>query len=87
MCDVTKPRTLRLVQIAELFGVTKQRAYQIATEDSFPAPVGEDARGRVWSRNEVQTWAKRWRREKLVRRDDFWIAHAAVVPRLSAKDG
>jgi predicted DNA-binding transcriptional regulator AlpA len=59
-----KPKTLRLVEIAEILGVTKQRAHQIADEKGFPKPLGEDVRGRVWSRYEVQTWAKRWRKEK-----------------------
>jgi predicted DNA-binding transcriptional regulator AlpA len=57
-------RTVRLVEIAELLGVTKQRAHQIAEEKGFPAPRIEDARGRAWSRYEVQAWAKRWRGEK-----------------------
>jgi hypothetical protein len=33
-------------------------------KSSFPAPLAEDARGRVWSRHEVQAWARRWRGEK-----------------------
>lgn len=49
--------TIRLVEIAELLGVTKQRAHQIAEEDDFPVPVAEDGRGRLWSRREVQAWA------------------------------
>jgi hypothetical protein len=44
-----KQRTVRLVEIAELLGVTKQRAHQIAEEKGFPAPLAEAARGRVWS--------------------------------------
>jgi hypothetical protein len=44
--------------------VTKQRPHQIAEENGFPAPLAKDARGRVWSRYEVQAWAKVWRREK-----------------------
>jgi hypothetical protein len=55
---------IRLVEIAELLGVTKQRAHQIAGEKGFPTPLAENARGRVWSRYQVQAWAKRWRREK-----------------------
>jgi hypothetical protein len=51
---MTSPR-VRLVEIAELLGVTKQRAHQIAEEKGFPSPLGEDVRGRVWSRYEVQT--------------------------------
>jgi hypothetical protein len=61
---MTKPRAVRLVEIAELLGVTKQRAHQIAEAKGFPAPLAEDARGRVWSRFEVQAGAKRWRGEK-----------------------
>jgi hypothetical protein len=47
-------RTVQLVEIAELLGVSKQRAHQIAEEKGFPAPLAEDARGRLWSRYEVQ---------------------------------
>jgi hypothetical protein len=57
-------RTVRLVEIAELLGVTKQRAHQIAGEPGFPAPLAEDGQGRVGSRDEMQAWAKRWRGEK-----------------------
>jgi predicted DNA-binding transcriptional regulator AlpA len=55
---------VRAVEIAELLGVSKQRAHQIADEDGFPAPVAEDVRGPLWDRREVAAWAKRWRREK-----------------------
>jgi predicted DNA-binding transcriptional regulator AlpA len=57
-------KTVRLIDIAELLGVGKQRAHQLAAEDGFPAPVAEDGRGRLWDRREVQVWAKAWRREK-----------------------
>jgi hypothetical protein len=36
-------RTIRLVEIADLLSVTKQRAHQIAEEKGFPAPLAEDA--------------------------------------------
>jgi hypothetical protein len=55
---------VRAVEIAEPLGVSKQRAHQIAEEPGFPALVAEDARSRLWSRWEVQGWAKRWRTEK-----------------------
>jgi hypothetical protein len=55
---------IRLVEIAELLGVTKQRVHQIADEEGFPVPVAEDGRGRLWERRQVQAWAKTWRREK-----------------------
>jgi predicted DNA-binding transcriptional regulator AlpA len=60
----SRSKTVRLIEIAELLSVTKQRAHQIAEEKGFPAPLAENARGRVWSRYEVQAWAKRWRGEK-----------------------
>jgi predicted DNA-binding transcriptional regulator AlpA len=55
---------IRLMEIAVILGVSKQRAHQIADEPGFPAPLAEDARGRVWSRYEVQAWSKHWRAEK-----------------------
>ena len=56
--------TVRVVEIAELLGVSKQRAHQIADKDGFPTPVAEDGRGRMWDQREVMAWAKTWRREK-----------------------
>jgi predicted DNA-binding transcriptional regulator AlpA len=56
--------SVRIVEIAELLGVSKQRAHQLADEPGFPAPAAEDARGRVWNRWEVPAWVKRWRGEK-----------------------
>jgi hypothetical protein len=47
-------RTLRPIEIAELLGVTKQRAHQIAQKD-FPMPLAEDARGRVWGRSRCRS--------------------------------
>jgi predicted DNA-binding transcriptional regulator AlpA len=58
------PRTVRIVEIADLLGVTKQRVHQIADEEGFPPPVGEDGRRRLWNRREVQAWAKRWHSAK-----------------------
>ena len=59
-----RSKTVRIIEIAELLGVTKQRAHQVADENGFPAPVAEDLRGRLWDRREVTAWAKVWRREK-----------------------
>jgi hypothetical protein len=58
------PVTVRLVQIVELLRVSKQRAHQLPGESGFPAPVAEDARGRLWGGREVKAWARGWRREK-----------------------
>jgi hypothetical protein len=48
----SKPRTVRLVEIAELLSVSKQRAHQLAEENDVPAPISRDRRGRLWDRRE-----------------------------------
>jgi predicted DNA-binding transcriptional regulator AlpA len=62
---VTRPSSngVRVIEIAELLGVSKQCAHQITDEPGFPARVGEDGLGRLWDRREVAAWAKVWRRE------------------------
>ena len=60
----SKPRTVRIIEIADLLGMSKQRVHQIADGEGFPAPVAEDGQGRLWDRREVTARAKRWRREK-----------------------
>jgi hypothetical protein len=55
---------IRITEIAELLGVSKQRAHQIVGEPRFLEPVDEDVRGRLWDRREVTAWAKGWRKEK-----------------------
>jgi hypothetical protein len=63
--SIVRPSRMKHVRlVAELFGVSKQRAHQIAADDDFPEPVAEDARGRLWDRREVAGWAQVWRREK-----------------------
>jgi hypothetical protein len=39
----SRSKTVRLVEIAELLGVTKRRAHQIAEGEGFPIPLAEDA--------------------------------------------
>ena len=58
---MTRRKLLRVVEIAELLGVSKQRPHQIADDPGFPDPVVEDGRGRLWDRREVARWAKHWR--------------------------
>jgi hypothetical protein len=62
--SVTKGVTIRLVEIADLLGVSKQSAHQIAGDSSSPAPVAEDHRGRMWDRREVTAQAKTCRAAK-----------------------
>ena len=46
------------LEIAELPGVSKHRAHQLADELGFPAPVERAGPGRLWSKREVAAWAK-----------------------------
>lgn len=59
-----RSKTLRIIEIAELLGVTHQRASKIADQAGFPAPVGREGQSRLWDRREVVAWAREWRREK-----------------------
>ena len=52
--SIVRPSRMKHVRlVAELFGVSKQRAHQLAGKEGFPAPVGEDGRARLWDRREV----------------------------------
>jgi hypothetical protein len=51
---MTRSATVRLVEIAELLGVSKQRDHQFAGEPGFPGPIGQDNVGRLWDRREVE---------------------------------
>jgi predicted DNA-binding transcriptional regulator AlpA len=57
-------KTIRLIEIAEILGVTHQRTSVIVRQPAFPAPVGREGQSRVWDRRKVTAWAKVWRREK-----------------------
>ena len=47
-------------EIADLFGVTRQRVGQLArTDPTFPDPVAEMAAGRIWERKLVEKWETR----------------------------
>ena len=47
-----------LSDVAELLGVSKMTASRYAQRDDFPK-AAELARGRVWSRVQVERWAKK----------------------------
>ena len=50
---------LGISEIAEILGVTRQRAGQIIqTYDDFPAPAAELSIGRVWYRTDIEQWDK-----------------------------
>lgn len=43
-------------EIADMFGVSRQRVYQLSTREDFPEPVAVLSRGRVWERADVRFW-------------------------------
>jgi hypothetical protein len=43
---VANPRIVRIVEIAELLGVSKQRASKIVDEPGFPTPIGREGPSR-----------------------------------------
>lgn len=45
-----------LHEVAELLGVSRQRADQLARQVGFPKPVAELRGGRVWKRAEIDKW-------------------------------
>lgn len=55
---VTLREVLRLVEIAYLLGVTKQRADQLRRRPDFPAPVDRYSRGDLWAASDVSRWAR-----------------------------
>jgi len=47
-------------EIAELLGISRQRVNALArTHDDFPRPVAELTAGRIWSKQDIDAWAKR----------------------------
>jgi len=53
------PILVRLVDVAQLLGISKQRAHQLAQREDFPSPVEASVPGRLWRRRDVITWAQR----------------------------
>ena len=54
--------TVRIIEIAELVGVSHQQANKIADAPGFPSPVRTRGIEPVVGSATVQTWAKVWRR-------------------------
>jgi predicted DNA-binding transcriptional regulator AlpA len=46
------------VEIASMLGVSRQRVDKLSRTDSFPEPVAVLAVGRIWRRQDVETWAR-----------------------------
>lgn len=45
-----------LHEVAEILGVSRQRADQLARERDFPKPVAEIRAGRIWRESDIEKW-------------------------------
>ncbi len=50
---------MRIVDIAEFLGVSKQRAHQLVQSPGFPEPWTSTDLGRLWRRRNIEVWAQR----------------------------
>lgn len=57
------PDVVGLNEVAELAGVTRQRANRIVKNQSFPQAVLELAAGKLWWKPAVQHWIDNWDRK------------------------
>lgn len=64
--ELASPAPLDLVgiaEIAEMAGVTRQRAHQLSERPDFPQPVAEPRSGKVFTLGSVQRWLAGWERK------------------------
>ena len=45
-------------ELAEMLGVSRQRARTLTERDDFPAPIAQMRRGPIWRIEDIETWAK-----------------------------
>jgi predicted DNA-binding transcriptional regulator AlpA len=62
--DRSRSKTVHVIDIADLLGVSHQRASKIVDAQDFPRPIDRQGQSRLWDRREATAWAKRWRREE-----------------------
>ena len=63
--DVSRPlRLVGIYEIAQMLGVTRQRAHALADRDDFPRPALRLHMGRVWRTAEVERWIAKQRPPK-----------------------
>ncbi len=49
-----------VAEIADMFGVTRQRVHAIMkTHSDFPFPVAELSAGHIWLREDVEKWRRK----------------------------
>ncbi|MFN8234439.1 MAG: hypothetical protein U0V56_13570, partial [Actinomycetota bacterium] len=58
------PRLAGVAEAAEIMGWDKRRVVTYIDRGSFPEPVTTLASGRVWLREDVEAYARRWRERR-----------------------
>ncbi len=56
------PPLIGITEVADLLGVSKQRAWELSKTPDFPHPYVELAAGPVWNRHAVARFEERWPR-------------------------
>jgi len=62
------PALVGVAEAAAVMGWDKRRVVTYLDRGSFPAPVATLASGRVWRRDDVEAFARSWRRKQDRRR-------------------
>jgi hypothetical protein len=62
LSESTFPELLGIGEIAELLGVSRQRASTLQTSAAFPAPVARLKSGPIWTEPSVRNFAATWER-------------------------
>jgi hypothetical protein len=57
------PAVLGIAELAEILGVSRQRASQVARINAFPKPYAELASGPVWFSTNVERFVQEWERK------------------------
>jgi len=58
------PTLVGVAEAAAVMGWDKRRVVTYLDRGSFPAPVATLASGRVWRRDDVESFARSWRRKQ-----------------------
>lgn len=58
------PELVGVSEIADILGVSRQRAHQLTKREDFPAPVAELKSGPIWARPSLELFIDRWRGDK-----------------------
>jgi hypothetical protein len=63
LMESNAPDLLGVAEVAELLGVTKQRASDLARSDDFPSPIATLRAGPIWRRSQLARFVGGWSRQ------------------------